>query len=215
MPSCIYCGTEFEKGVNELFCSNECLDETMDSIRDKTDREPKSLLSRDQVDKIAIDASKVLCDKFYKDLFSEFYDQVGQYLYEHHFNFKEKVFGEVFSFICGKDWNKYKDHYDASQLRALLYKENKEELDQMMTEQLVEEHIKKYFNLFLNDEQVTGWRYQDLEKKMVAWVLANFDGKFCQLKPLINLELQNENRTLKTIVENLKNRLEKIEEMAG
>jgi len=172
----------------------------------------QSILSNDEVKKLASDVLDETSARLIERINDKFYDVIEYYLDDHHAEYVDKIFNEVFSFICGCKWSKYRDKYDAQKLRANLYRENKEDIDKLMLPQLVEEEIKRYFGLFLSDEEVTDWRYRDLEIAVTKWIYDNFDSKFSKLKKLLQEKIIKENEWLQKEIKELKERLSEFEQ---
>lgn len=168
----------------------------------------KSIATEEQVADLAEKTYKVILEKAIADLTDEFYRGINNYLSDHHQNYQDQIFDEVFKFIAGAKWSRFKDIYEASQLRAEIYKAHKEEIDTQITQQVVEEEIKRYFGIFLSDEHKTGWKYRDLEKAVADWIYKNINNP--QMQKLIDAKLTEENRRLKEQNNYLQKRLNDI-----
>lgn len=154
----------------------------------------KTIATEEQIAQLAEKTSKVVLDKAIADLTDSFYREINYYLHEHHSNYEDQIFDEVFKFIAGAKWSRFKDKYEATQLRAEIYKTHKGEIDQLLTTQVVEEEIKRYFNLFLSDEHKTNWRYRDLENAVANWLYSNINKP--QMQSLFENKLVVENKRL-------------------
>ncbi len=101
--------------------------------------ELKTILSPEKVGEHAKAIADALCPKMQAQLIDSFYDKVESYLYEHHMNFQDSIFDEVFRFICGAQfstrWNK---KYQAKDLRAKIFEEHKEEIIAQIPQDLVD-----------------------------------------------------------------------------
>ena len=176
----------------------------------------RSILSEEKVDAIATDVLSKVSEKLTDQLGHNFYSKIREYLWEHHDNFLDEIFEEAFKLICGKKWNKFRDRgFDSAMLRARLYEIHREDINKLMTEQLIEENIKRYFGLFLLDEEVTGWRYTKLEEKIVDWIYCNYNAKLSKLKKLMPKKLIKENEGLREQINRLESRLRDIEDLAS
>ncbi len=174
------------------------------------EKQLRSILSNEEVKKLASDILDETNVQLIDKINDKFYSVIEYYLDDHHAEYVDKIFNEVFRFICGGKWTKYRDKYDAKKLRANLYKENKKDIDDLMTKQLVEEEIKRYFGLFLSDEEEADWRYQDLEIAVTKWIYDNFNSKFSKLKKLLPEKIIKENEWLQKEVKELKAELAEI-----
>ncbi|HEB41539.1 MAG TPA: hypothetical protein ENI08_00785 [Candidatus Dependentiae bacterium] len=135
---------------------------------------------------------------------TEFYDRVDEYLYEHYYNLNDKIFAEVFNFICD-GWNeKYGKKYEADKLRAKLYAKNKKILDEQITAQVVRNEIKKYFDLFLRCDKEQ-WGYKDLEKEITDWIYKNYEkSRLKNLIPEKFKKIKEENKRLEETITELR-----------
>ena len=176
------------------------------------EKQLQSILSNEEVKKLALEVLDETSTKLIERINDKFYSVIEYYLDDHHAEYVDKIFNEVFRFICGSKWSKYRDTYDAKKLRANLYKENKEDIDKLMMPQLVEEEIKRYFRLFLSDEEVTDWRYRDLEIAVTKWIYDNFDNKFSKLKKLLPEKIIKENERMQRKVDELGEELSEIKD---
>ncbi len=176
----------------------------------ENEKQLQSILSNEEVKKLASDVLDETSTKLIEKINEKFYSVIEYYLDDHHAEYVDKIFNEVFRFICGGKWTKYRDRYDAKKLRANLYKENKKDIDDLMTKQLVEEEIRRYFGLFLSDEEVTDWRFKDLEIAVTKWIYDNFNSKFSKLKKLLPEKIIKKNEWLQKEVKKLKDELGEI-----
>ncbi len=175
---------------------------------------PKSALQPEEIEKIAEDVLNNTFKKVIKNLTNDFYNSLSGFLYEHTDNYQDTVMKEAMDLIIGKKWARYRDNYNLKELRVRIYKEHKEEFDKRITEQVIDTEIKRYFNLFLTDEDETGWRYVDLENKIVEWICDNYK-KSKKLKQLVPKGLTKRNEILQRKIISLQNRLNEIQELVG
>lgn len=152
-------------------------------------------------------------EKISKDVVSQIdsaaRDTIDCWLDEYVKNFEDEMFNRVFKFINGDRWSKFKDKYNAADLRALIYKEHKDELDKMITDQVVEENIHRYLGHFFADSHKTGWQYKPMEALLYKWMIARYPDSE-QLRAIITDEAVKENVRLKDEVRRLKERLDEI-----
>ena len=198
---CFSCHRELDNDRNSIFCPN-------------CDSFPKSSMGKDEINNIAEDILKQTFKKAIEQLMADFYKTCSSHLYEHENNYRNKIMSEALDLIIGKKWARYRDDYDMAKLRAKLYKEHKEEFDKKITEQVVENEIKRFFNIFLTDEERTGWRYRELEKRVTDWIYKNYD-KSKILKKKIPEKFIKENERLREEISTLKNQLLEIKDLSG
>lgn len=170
----------------------------------------KTIISDKDCEKVAKKILDKTVENFTKELNDHFYDETREYLYEHHANFQDRIFNEVFIFICGKGYTQYKDRYDATLLRANIYKENKEDFDKMITDQIMKENVHKYFELYFANDHKTNWEYKDLEKTIINWLFNNYETSIFNEK--MPEKFKTEIGNLKKRIEYLNEKLQKIED---
>lgn len=101
-----------------------------------------SIISPQEVEKIAKQAVEATYEKACKHLLSDFYDACGNYLHEHFANFRDDIWREISNQIVrgysdGK-WSKY-DHKD---LRETLFREHRDVIIKELSQDLVKENEK-------------------------------------------------------------------------
>lgn len=169
---------------------------------------PKSLIDDKEAEQTANKILNKTFEKAITQLQDDFFTNTQSYLYEIMENNKENIMEEALNLIIGKQWAKYRDKYNMKELRARIYKENKEDINKDITEQVVQNEIKRYFNLFLSDGEKTDWRYKDLENKIIDWIYNNYNQ--IKIKDKIPEKFIKENERLKKEVERLNLILEEI-----
>lgn len=162
----------------------------------------KAILSEEKTSELALKVLDKVLEKALDEVGSKFYDVTKSYLYEHHENFENSIFNEVFGIINGEKWGEFNGKYDAAALRAKIYADHKEELDEMMTDDVVLNSLKRHFDIFLSKDHHTDWRYRDLAKAITNYCVQNY--KESDLKDLVP-------KGMKAEIERLKNKLSSTE----
>lgn len=99
-----------------------------------------SLASSEAVEALAQKTLDAVRKKFDTDFTQAFYDNMRDYLFEHHQNFQDEILDDVFRHICGEGWTRYKDRYSAKDMRSSIYQEHKEEINKQLGAQIFEEN---------------------------------------------------------------------------
>lgn len=200
-----------EKECYTKFCNNGA---TKGSIFcEDCSATPKSILGEDEIEQTAKKLLQKTTDKMLEQVSHDFYDSMSEHLYEHSNNYRDKIMEEAFELIIGKQWaNKYRDKYETKQLRARIFEEHKDDIKKDITEQVVENEIKRYFGLFLTDEEKTDWKYRDLERSVIDWIYNNYS-KSKILKEKLPEKLIKENESLKEEVKRLNDRILEINDL--
>jgi len=196
-----------EKCFNK-YCYNTDMGE---SIYCKTCEEvPCSIANKSDVEALANKVLMKTTEKLFEEVQDNFYDVIREDLEDHHRNFSKNIMQEAINLIKGKQWAKYSNVFDAKDIRAEIYKSNKESIDKMITEEVVNEGIDKYLGLFVTEKYYSNIRNKGIEDGMSKWVYKNYkDTKF---KGIIDNKFTKENEKLRKEKEILLERLEKIKQ---
>lgn len=104
--------------------------------------ELRTILPNDTMQKVADKILQSFFKKFSDEMTTRFYDEMHNYLYEHHMNFQEAIMDEAFDVICGKEWGRFFRRYDGKLLRSKIFEEHKDEIIQQIPKDLLEENAK-------------------------------------------------------------------------
>lgn len=123
-----------------------------------------SLASPEVVEELAKKVLDTVTEKITKqfndEIITAFYDKMMDYLFEHHSGFEDKIIEDVFDYICGEGWGRFKDKSGADKLRCWIYQHHKGEIEKQLGKQIFEENeALKVRNAFLekDNENLRGY----------------------------------------------------------
>lgn len=106
--------------------------------------EINSLASPEVVEELAkkvLDSvTKKITKQFNNEIITAFYDNMEDFLSEHHSNFEDRIINDVFNYICGEGWGRFKDRSGADKLRCWIYQHHKGEIEKQLGKQIFEEN---------------------------------------------------------------------------
>lgn len=108
------------------------------------ENEIPSIVSPEIVEKLAKkvldEVTERITKKFNDEIITAFYSSMEDFLHEHHSNFEDIIIRDVFNYICGEGWGRFKDKPGADKLRCWIYQHHKGEIEKELGKQIFEEN---------------------------------------------------------------------------
>ena len=90
--------------------------------------------------KVLDEITEKITKQFNDEIITSFYSRMEDYLSEHHSNFEDRIIEDVFNYICGEGWGRFKDRSGADKLRCWIYQHHKGEIEKQLGKQIFEEN---------------------------------------------------------------------------